>query len=167
MNDSDRLTGDTVNVTGPDPVFCTVLESVAPTVNWLVSRVVGVPVIAQLFAVSVSPVGNTPAVIVQAYGAVPPVTPIVPVYGTPIVAPGSVAATCSVVFGVIVRLNGPLTLCFGLELSVTPIVKVDVSAVVGVPLTVQPVNVKPAGNTPARTLQVYGVVPPLTPMIWL
>jgi hypothetical protein len=154
-------------VTGPDPVFCTVLESVAPTVNVLVSNVVGVPVIVQLFAVSVRPAGNTPAVIVQAYGAVPPVTPIVPVYGTPIVAPGSVATTCNVLFGVIVMLNGPFTLCFGLELSVTPIVRVELSAVVGVPLTVQPVSVRPAGSTPARTLQLYGVVPPLTPISWL
>ena len=125
------------------------------------------PVIVQLFAVSVRPAGNTPAMIVQEYGAVPPVTPIVPVYGTPIVAPGNVADTCSVLFGVIVMLNGPLTLCFGLELSVTPIVRVELSAVVGVPLTVQPVTVKPAGNTPPTTLQVYGVVPPLTPISWL
>ena len=47
-------------------------------------------------------------------------------------------------------------------LSVTPIVKFDVPAVVGVPVIapVDPFNVRPAGSVPA-IVQAYGVVPPV------
>jgi hypothetical protein len=65
----------------------------------------------------------------------------------------------------IVRLTGPLALCCGFELSVTPIVRFVVPATVGVPLTVHPVNVKPAGNVPAVIVQLYGDVPPVMSIV--
>jgi hypothetical protein len=66
--------GKTVNGTGP--VFATtgLLESVAVTISVDVAAVVGVPLTVQPEATS--PAGNP--VIVQLYGAVPPVTPTVP-----------------------------------------------------------------------------------------
>ena len=69
--------------------------------------------------------------------------------------------------GLIVRLIGPVVLCCGLEASVTLRVTFEVPAVTGVPLTVQPVNVRPAGRTPDVIVQAYGVVPPLMPIAWL
>jgi hypothetical protein len=44
---------------------------------------------------------------------------------------------------------------------------VELPAVVGVPLTVQLVMVRPAGNVPVVIEQLYGEVPPLAPMIAL
>jgi hypothetical protein len=41
-----------------------------------------------------------------------------------------------------------LALCCGLPASVTLTVTAELPAAVGVPLTVQPVSVKPAGNVP-------------------
>jgi hypothetical protein len=49
---------------------------------------------------------------------------------------------------VIVRLTGPVTLCFGFDESVAVTVRFDVPAVVGVPLTMHPVNDSPAGRAP-------------------
>ena len=51
---------------------------------------------------------------------------------------------------VIVRLIGPVTLCFGFDASVAITVMFEVPAVVGVPVTVQPFapSVNPAGNVP-------------------
>ena len=66
---------------------------------------------------------------------------------------------------VIVRLTGPLTLCCGFDASVAWMVMFDVPAVVGVPLTVQPVSVRPAGSAPPVTVQAYGAVPPVTPTV--
>jgi len=59
----------------------------------------------------------------------------------------------------------PLVLCCGFELSVTPTVRFEVSGVVGVPLSVQPFSVNPAGSVPPVIVQVYGAVPPLTPNV--
>lgn len=49
---------------------------------------------------------------------------------------------------------GPLVVCTGLPESVTFTIRVDVPAVVGVPLTVQPVMLNPAGNVPDVTVQL-------------
>ena len=70
-------TGAMVRLIGPVPVFCGTEASVTPTVRFAVPAVVGVPLIVQ--PVSARPVGRVPPVIVQRYGAVPPVTPMVPV----------------------------------------------------------------------------------------
>jgi hypothetical protein len=52
---------------------------------------------------------------------------------------------------------------------VTPTVRFDVPAVVGVPLTVQlfGASVSPAGSVPPVIVQVYGPIPPVTPKAWL
>ena len=50
---------------------------------------------------------------------------------------------------VTVRLNGLLALSCGEELSVTWTVGVEIPAVVGTPVMLQPVSVRPAGRVPA------------------
>jgi hypothetical protein len=52
-----------------------------------------------------------------------------------------------------------LVLCAGLPASVTVTVTVEDPAEVGVPLTVQPFRINPAGSVP-EIEQVYGDVPP-------
>ena len=61
-----------------------------------------------------------------------------------------------------VILNGPEALCAGVPESVTLTVKLDVPALVGVPV-IWPLeeSVRPAGRLPAATLQLYGAVPPI------
>jgi len=56
-----------------------------------------------------------------------------------------------------------LAFCAGLPESVTLTVISDEPAVVGVPLTVQPVRLSPAGNAPVME-QEYGVTPPVAPI---
>ena len=97
---------------------------------------------------------------------VPPVTPKTWLYGVPTTPPGRVVASAN---GppppeVMVRLIGPVVLCCGFEASVTFTVMFEVPAAVGVPLTVQPVRVRPAGRTPDVIVQAYGVVPPVMPI---
>lgn len=58
-----------------------------------------------------------------------------------------------------------LAFCTGLPESVTFTVIGEDPAVVGVPLTVHPVSVSPAGREPTEMEQLYGVVPPVAP-IW-
>ena len=65
---------------------------------------------------------------------------------------------------VTVRLNGLLALSCGEELSVTWIVGVEIPAVVGVPLMLQPSRERPTGRVPAVIEQAYGGTPPVTPM---
>jgi len=50
---------------------------------------------------------------------------------------------------VTVRVNGLLALSCGEELSVTVIVGVEIPAVVGVPLMLQPTRERPTGRVPA------------------
>ena len=66
---------------------------------------------------------------------------------------------------VIVRLNGPVMLCCGVELSVKCSVMFEIPAAVGVPLIVQPFCVNPAGNVPAVVVQVNGAVPPVVSIV--
>lgn len=76
-----------------------------------------------------------------------------------------VNASCSAA-GDTVRLTGPVAVSAGFELSVACTVMFDVPAVVGVPLTVQLFGAsdRPAGSVPAVMAQMYGPVPPLTPI---
>jgi hypothetical protein len=67
-----------VIVTGLLLVLAGFAESVALTVMVEVPAVVGVPVSEQLLF-RVSPAGSDPVTNVQVYGAVPPVTPMLPV----------------------------------------------------------------------------------------
>jgi hypothetical protein len=66
-----------------------------------------------------------------------------------------------------VMLSGPETVLVGLLASVTVTVKLEVPTVVGVPPMTQPVSVRPAGRVPVLIEQLYGVVPPLAPMVAL
>ena len=64
-------------------------------------------------------------------------------------------------------LSGPETVFVGLPESVTITVMFDVPGAVGVPPTVQPLSVSPAGNVPDVIEQLYGVVPPLASIVAL
>jgi hypothetical protein len=66
--------------------------------------------------------------------------------------------------GLITMVSLALTFCAGLPVSVTFTVMGDAPAVVGVPLTVHPANVRPAGSVPVIE-HVYGVVPPLAVIV--
>jgi len=69
--------------------------------------------------------------------------------------------------GLITIVSGPDVVCEGDSESVTFTVTVELPAVVGVPLTEHPVNESPAGSVPDVIAQLYGEVPPLTPMLAL
>jgi len=84
---------------------------------------------------------------------------IVELYATPTVPLGSVLVSESGV-GAMVIVSLALTFCAGILESVTFTVTVEVSAVVGVPLTEQPDKASPAGRVPAVMEHAYGVVPP-------
>jgi hypothetical protein len=71
------VAGSMVIVTGLVFELAGELESVAFTVTVTTPEAVGVPVIEQ-FAFSVSPLGIVPPARVQVYGAVPPLTPMLP-----------------------------------------------------------------------------------------
>ena len=116
------------------------------TVKFAVIAVVGVPLIVQLLCVRPAGSGVVGSM-VQVYGAVPPVTPIVALYGTPTVPLGRVAND-SVSGDKIVRLTVPPVPCCGFPLSVAFATKVEVPGVVGVPLTVHPVSVNPGAGVP-------------------
>jgi hypothetical protein len=139
-----------VRLTGPVVVSCGLLESVALTVSFTVPATVGVPLTRQPDDVSVRPAGSVPFVIMQEYGDVPPVTPIVWLYGTFTVPFGSVDTVSINDAGSIVRLTGPTVISCGLLESVAFTVKFTVPATVGVPLTRHPaaVSVSPAGSVP-------------------
>ena len=152
--------GSIVRLTGPLTLCFGFELSVTVTVAVDVPAAVGVPLTVQ--PVSVRPAGSAPPVTVQTYGAVPPVTPIVPVYGTPTSPFGRLGDVSVRLPGeVIVRLNGPLTLCCGFDASVTCTVMLEIPASVGVPLIVQLFCVNPAGKVPAVIVQTNGAVPPL------
>jgi hypothetical protein len=141
-----------VMLSGPLVVSTGLPESVAFTVTVDVPAVVGVPLTTQ--PLSDNPAGSVPAVTAQAYGEVPPATPMVAVYGTPTVAPGSVAKVSVRAAGETVITTGPEFVAGGFPESVTVTVTVDVPGAVGVPVITQPDRVKPTGNVPEAMLQV-------------
>jgi hypothetical protein len=137
--------------------------SVTCTVNDTVPAVVGVPEISPVDAARLNPAGNVPALTLQLYGVVPPLACSVPEYAVPTVPPvsdvvvtvGGCAAAATAI------LNTFVPVLF--TASVTCTVNDTVPAAVGVP-EISPVDaarLNPAGNVPALTLQLYGVVPPL------
>ena len=83
----------------------------------------------------------------------------------PTVPFGSVPVIVSAA-GLITIVSLALTFCPGLPASVTFTVIGDEPAVVGVPLTVHPVSVRPAGSAPVIE-HAYGVVPPLAVIVAL
>ncbi len=151
-----------VRVTVPVVVsFVGKVESVAVTVSVEVPAAVGVPVIAQLL--EVRPAGSP--VIVQVYNPIPPFTPTLPVYGVftvPFCGDESVNVPAGL--ELITMVAGPEPVFCGLLPSVAVTVTVVEPAVVGVPVMLQLEAVRPAGNAP-EIVQVYGAVPPLTPIV--
>ena len=77
VNDSDRVAGLTVRVSGPVTTCAGFELSVTCTVRFEVPGVVGVPLIVHPF--SVNPAGSVPVGIAQVYGVAPPVAVIVAV----------------------------------------------------------------------------------------
>lgn len=121
---------------------------------------VGVPVIAPVAALSVSPTGSVPRLIDQVKGEAPPCCKIVAEYG---------ALTTPDERLVVEIVNTATTLieyvcvavCAGLPLSVALTVNWLEPTEVGLP-AITPVadaSVNPAGSAPEVTAQVYGVVP--------
>ena len=125
--------------------FCVGLpESVTLTVMGEEPAVVGVPPTVQ--PVKLRPAGSAP-VMVHEYGKTPPVAPISALYGTSTVPFGNVFVSDSVAGAIVIGWLA-LAFCAGLSASVTFTRTVTFPAVVGVPLTVQPVRFRPAGNAP-------------------
>ena len=69
-------------------------------------------------------------------------------YGTPTVPSGKVDVVSVSGAGLIVIVSFALADCAGFPESVTVTVTVTLPAVVGVPLTVQPVSISPGGKVP-------------------
>jgi hypothetical protein len=90
---------------------------------------------------------------------------IVALYTLPTVPLGNVPTIASVA-GAMTIVSGWLTFCAGLPESVTFTVIGDEPAAVGVPLTVQPVRVRPAGSAPVIEHE-YGGVPSAAVMVAL
>src|SRR5882757_9000503 len=155
-----------VRLTGPVTLCCGFDASVAWMVMFDVPATVGVPVTVQLFGVNANPAGSVPTVTVQVYGVVPPVTPTVPVYGVPTTPLGRLASVSVRFPGVVIVIwSGPVTVCCGVDASVTCSVMFVIPAKVGVPLMVQLFCVNPAGRGPTVVVQVYGVVPPVARIV--
>ncbi len=160
-----RGAGLMVRVTGPVVLWAGLPLSVAFTIKFTVPAMVGVPLTRQL-GPSVRPAWSVPEMMVQEYGEEPPATPIVELYGVPTVPAGSDPVVRLSPAGLIVSDTGPVVVCTGLLLSVAFTVRLAVPGVVGVPLMRQPApSDRPAGRVPAVTVQTYGDVPPVTPMV--
>lgn len=126
--------------------FCAGLPaSVTLTVTVALPATVGVPLTVQ--PVRPRPAGSAP-VIEQVYGVVPPLAVMFALYATPTWPFGSVFVRLNCE-GAITIVSFALTFCAGALESVTFTVTVELPAVVGVPLTVQPLMLKPAGSVPA------------------
>ena len=138
-------------------------ESVTWTVKVLTCLVVAVPVMAPVEAARLSPAGSEPPGIDHVYGPVPPDAARVAEYATVNWALGSdVVVTETAVTGIAMEKLAVALLAGDAE-STTLIVKEVVPAAVGVPemIPVEDANVRPPGNEPEDTDQVYGVVPPV------
>jgi hypothetical protein len=109
-----------------------------------------------------NPAGNAPALTLQLYGVVPPLACSVVEYAAPAVPPGSddVVTVGGCPAAATAILNAFVPVLFAA--SVTCTVNDAVPAAVGVPeiTPVEAARTNPAGNVPALTLQLYGVVPP-------
>ena len=147
-------TGLMVRLTGPVMVSTGLEVSVTFTVRLTVPATVGVPLTRQL-APRVRPVGRAPEVMVHEYGEVPPVTPMVELYGVPTVPAGSAPVLILSPAGLMISETGPVVVSTGLLLSVAFTVRLTIPAAVGVPDTTHPApRDKPAGRVPEVTVQV-------------
>jgi hypothetical protein len=153
-----------VMVSDWETVFVGLLASVTVTVTVDEPAAVGVPATVQ--PDRVKPAGREPELIEHVYGVVPPAASIGAEYTTPTVPFGRVFVSVRAA-GLITIVSGPEVVCCGEPESSTFTVTVELPAVVGVPLTVHPLSVKPAGSVPAVMVQLYGEVPPAAPMVAL
>src|SRR5208283_5897626 len=145
-------------------------ESVTLIVKLKVPAAAGVPEIVPVAADNVRPVGNAPELMLQLYGVVPPLAPIVVEYAVPDCPVGSdVVVICTgATPAATVIVNACVAVCaVGVVESVTLAVKLKVPVAVGVPeiVPVAADNVRPVGNAPELMLQLNGVVPPLAPIV--
>jgi len=144
--------------------FPTLLVALTEKLN--VAAVVGVPLITPLVVFKLRPPGRLPLAIAHVIGAVP-VAARVWLYAVPTVPAGKEAV-------VIVGANGAelMTMLSALvafpALLVALIVKLDVAAVVGVPLItpVAGVKLRPVGRLPTDIAHVIGAVP-VAARVWL
>ena len=84
----------------------------------------------------------------------------------PTTPPGRFEVVSVSVAGAMVMLTGPVNVPTGLLESVTVTDTFDVPATVGVPFTTHPApRLRPAGKVPDAIMQLYGDVPPPTPMV--
>jgi hypothetical protein len=146
-------------------LICSLL-SLTRTVKLKVFAVVGVPLNTPPL-LNDSPGGSAPATTVQLNGCVPPVAANDVLYATPTVPGGSgLDVVMTSAGGLIVRANGLSNT--RPPVSLTRTVKLEVVAVVGVPLNTPPLlNDSPGGSVPVTTLQLYGAVPPVAANVWL
>jgi hypothetical protein len=119
-----------------------------------------------VLAVRLKPAGKVPDTMDQLKGAVPPLVAKVWLYTAPTVAPGKVVV---VTMGTTLTIIDKFWSSNAVPASVTRTVKLAVPAVVGVPemIPVLAARLKPAGKVPVVIDHVNGVVPPLTPNVWL
>jgi len=125
--------------------------------------VVGVPLIAPVTELRVSPSGRnpSPATIDHENGALPPPVVSVAEYADPTTPLGSVAVAMD--SGAETTIDtGRLAVLAGFPVSLTSIVKLSVPGVVAVPLIVPVLGLRlnPAGIVPTVTVHVYGSTPP-------
>ena len=137
--------------------------SVAVMVKVALPAVVGVPLITPVVPLSIKPAGSEPFVTLNANVPVAPVALTVWLYAVPTVASGSAAGfTASPVQ------PGDKVYCAEAGqpfASVAVMVNVVPALLVGVPLKVAPVRVKPCGNVPAVTAKVTAPVAPAVPNV--
>jgi hypothetical protein len=135
------------------------LLSVTVTVTLEVPVAAGVPLMLPP-ALRLSPAVSVPLLTAQVYPPVPPLPASVCEYAAFTVPPGSEVVVTVRGAGFTVMLN-PFD-AVEPPWSVTVTVKSDFPAVVGVPaIAPAALTFKPAGNSPAVTLQLFGPLPPL------
>src|SRR4030067_826349 len=135
------------------------LASVALTVKFEVPAAVGVPLISPVVLLRLSPAGSAPTVTAHVIGALPPLPASVWLYARFTVPSESDTV---VITGYALTMIDKTLVAVALLSSVTCTVKIDIPAVVGVPL-ISPVallSVTPTGSVPTVTVHVYGVFPP-------
>src|SRR4029077_10471185 len=123
----------------------------------------GAPEITPVDAAKLNPAGNVPVLTLQLYGVVPPLACSVVEYAVPAVPPGSdvVVTVGGCAAAATAMLNAFVPVLFAASVPCT--VNDAAPPAVGVPdsAPVDAARLNPAGNVPALTLQLYGVVPPL------
>jgi hypothetical protein len=133
-----------------------------------VPAVVGVPEIVPVEEPRDRPAGRLPETIDHVYGVWPPTAAKVWLYATPIWPFGRLVVVIVSTGGAMTIDSAFVAVSAGAWLSVTRTVKLEVPAVVGVPLITPPEESdNPAGSEPLASDQLYGVTPPLAANVWL